>query len=69
MKILRMIFSWFFLLVFFSACGLDTFYYLDPPISIDFIDETESLSNDPSKKFVSFATASSNADNADIFQG
>lgn len=69
MKILRMIFSWFFLLVFFSACGLDTFYYLDPPISIDFIDESESLSNDPSKKFVSFATASSNADNADIFQG
>lgn len=68
MKILRMIFSWF-LLVFFSACGLDTFYYLDPPISIDFIDETESLSNDPSKKFVSFATTSSNADNADIFQG
>lgn len=69
MKILRMIFSWFFLLVFFSACGLDTFYYLDPPISIDFIDETESLSNDPLKKFVSFATVSSNADNADIFQG
>ena len=69
MKILRMIFSWLFLLVFFSACGLDTFYYLDPPISIDFIDETESLSNDPSKQFVSFATASSNADNADIFQG
>lgn len=64
-----MIFSWLFLLVFFSACGLDTFYYLDPPISIDFIDETESLSNDPSKQFVSFATASSNADNADIFQG
>lgn len=64
-----MIFSWFFLLVFFSACGLDTFYYLDPPISIDFIDETESLSNDPLKKFVSFATVSSNADNADIFQG
>ena len=69
MKILRMMFSWLFLLVFFSACGLDTFYYLDPPISIDFIDETESLSNDPSKQFVSFATASSNADNADIFQG
>lgn len=64
-----MIFSWFFLLVFFSACGLETFYYLDPPISIDFIDETESLSTDPSKQFVSFATASSNADNADIFQG
>ena len=69
MKILRMIFSWFFFLVFFSACSLDTFYYLDPPISIDFIDETESLSTDPSKQFVSFATASSNADNADIFQG
>ena len=69
MKILRMIFSWFFLLVFFSACGLDTFYYLDPPISIVFIDETESLSKDPSKQFVSFATASSNADNAAIFQG
>ena len=64
-----MIFSWFFLLVFFSACGLDTFYYLDPPISIDFIDEAESLSTDPSKQFVSFITASSNADNADIFQG
>ena len=64
-----MIFSWFFLLVFFSACGLDTFYYLDPPISIVFIDETESLSKDPSKQFVSFITASSNADNADIFQG
>ncbi len=64
-----MIFSWFFLLVFFSACGLDTFYYLDPPISRHFIDDASSLSNDPSKQFVSFATASSNADNADIFQG
>lgn len=64
-----MIFSWFFLLVFFSACGLDTFYYLDPPISIDFIDEAESLSNDALKQFVSFITASPNADNADIFQG
>lgn len=69
MKILRMIFSWFFLLVFFSACGLDTFYYLDPPISRHFIDDASSLSNDPSNQFVSFITASSNADNADIFQG
>lgn len=64
-----MMFSWLFLLVFFSACGLDTFYYLDPPISMTFIDDATSLSNDPSKQFVSFATASSNADNADIFQG
>lgn len=64
-----MIFSWLFLLVFFSACGLDTFYYLDPPISRHFIDDASSLSNDPSNQFVSFITASSNADNADIFQG
>lgn len=64
-----MIFSWFFLLVFFSACGLDTFYYLDPPISRHFIDDASSLSNDPSNQFVSFITASPNADNADIFQG
>lgn len=62
-------FSWLFLLLLFSACGLDTFYYLDPPISMTFIDEATSLSNDPSKQFVSFVTASSNAGNADIFQG
>ena len=62
-------FSWLFLLLFFSACGLDTFYYIDPPISRHFIDDASSLSNDPSNQFVSFITASSNADNADIFQG
>ena len=69
MKKLRMIFSWLFLLLFFSACGLDTFYYLDPPISMTFIDEATSLSNDPSKQFVSFVTAASHADTTDIFQG
>ena len=69
MKKLRIIFSWLFLLLFFSACGLDTFYYLDPPISITFIDEAASVSNDPSKQFVSFVTAASNADTTDIFQG
>lgn len=61
--------SWLFLLMFFSACGLDTFYYIDPPISRQFIDDASSLSNDPLNQFVSFITASSNADNADIFQG
>ena len=69
MKKLRIIFSWLFLLLFFSACGLDTFYYLDPPISITFIDEAASVSNDPSRQFVSFVTASSNADTTDFFQG
>lgn len=69
MKKIQIMFSWLFLLLFFSACGLDTFYYLDPPISMDFIDEAESLSNDALKQFVSFITASPNADNADIFQG
>lgn len=62
-------FSWLFLLLFFSACGLDTFYYIDPPISRHFIDDASSLSSDPSNQFVSFITASPNADNADIFQG
>lgn len=62
-------FSWLFLLLFFSACGLDTFYYIDPPISRHFIDDASSLSNDPINQFVSFITASSNGDNADIFQG
>ena len=69
MKKLRIIFSWLFLLLFFSACGLDTFYYLDPPISITFIDEAASVSNDSLNQFVSFVTASSNADTTDIFQG
>ncbi len=69
MKKIQIMFSWLFLLLLFSACGLDTFYYLDPPISMTFIDEATSLSNDPSKQFVSFVTASSNAGNADIFQG
>lgn len=68
MKKIWMIFSWFFLLLIFSACGLDTFYYLNPPISMTFIDEATSLSNDPTKQFVSFKTAS-NADSEDVFQG
>lgn len=50
------------------SCGMDTFYYLDPPISIEFIDEAESSSEDPSIHYVSFLT-SSNADGSDIFQG
>ncbi len=68
MKKIWMIFSWLFLLLIFSACGLDTFYYLNPPISMTFIDEASSLSNDPTKQFVSFKTAS-NADSEDVFQG
>jgi hypothetical protein len=68
MKILRITLSWLLLLLFFSACGLDTFYYLNPPVSMTFIDEASSVSNDPTKQFVSFKTAS-NTDSADVFQG
>lgn len=68
MKKIWMIFNWLFLLLFYSACGLDTFYYLNPPISMTFIDEAASLSNDPTKQFVSFKTAV-NADSEDVFQG
>ena len=63
-----MIFSWLFLLLIFSACGLDTFYYLNPPISMTFIDDATSLSDDPIKQFVSFKTAV-NGDTEDVFQG
>lgn len=63
-----MIFSWLFLLQLFSACGLDTFYYLNPPISMTFIDDATSLSNDSIKQFVSFKTAV-NGDTEDVFQG
>lgn len=68
MKKIWMIFSWLFLLLFFSACGLDTFYYLNPPISMTFIDDATSLSNDPIKQFISFKTAV-NGDTEDVFQG
>ena len=60
-----MIACWLF---FLFSCGLDTFYYLDPPVSRNFIDEAESSSDDPSLHYVSFLT-SSNADGSDVFQG
>jgi len=59
---------WLFLLFLLSACGLDTFYYLNPPISRYFIDEAASISNDPSNEFVSFVT-SMNSESREIFQG
>ena len=68
MKKIWMIFSWLFFVLFYSACGLDTFYYLNSPVSMTYIDEAASLSNDPTKQFVSFITTS-NDDNEDIFQG
>lgn len=66
-KILTMMACWLFIF-FLSSCGLDTFYYLDPPISMNFIDEAASLSDDPSMHYVSFLTTS-NADGSDVFQG
>lgn len=68
MKKTLSILGWLFLLFLLSACGLDTFYYLNPPISKEFIDEADSISNDPSNQFVSFAT-SMNSENREIFQG
>ncbi|MBQ4331317.1 MAG: hypothetical protein IJC31_05725 [Spirochaetaceae bacterium] len=67
MRKILMIACWFFIFFLFS-CGLDTFYYLDPPVSRNFIDEAQSPSQDPSEHYVSFVTAS-NGDNRDIFQG
>lgn len=66
-KMLTMMACWLFIF-FLSACGLDTFYYLDSPISLYFIDEAASLSNDPSVHYVSFLTTS-NVDGSDVFQG
>lgn len=68
MKKSLLVSSWLFLLFLFSACGLDTFYYLNPPISWNFIDEAASLSTDPSNEFVSFVT-SLNSESREIFQG
>lgn len=64
----KMLFVTCWLIFFLAGCGLDTFYYLNPPISRDFINEAESLSQDSSKHYVSFVTAS-NPDAADFFQG
>ncbi len=58
---------WLFLLLH-SSCGLDTFYYLDPPVSRHFIDEADSSSQDPTIHYVSFVTAS-NAGSGGVFQG
>lgn len=66
MKRILLLSCWLPLLL--SACGLDTFYYLDPPVSRHFIDEADSSSQDPSNHYVSFVTAS-NADSGDVFQG
>lgn len=53
---------------FLSGCGLDTFYYLNPPTTVHFINEAETTSQDAEKHYVSFVTAS-NPDSQDIFQG
>lgn len=64
-KLLLMI-CW--LVFFLAGCGLDTFYYLNAPNSLNFINEAESTSQDPTMHYVSFVTAS-NPDNDDFFQG
>lgn len=56
------------LIFFLAGCGLDTFYYLNPPISRTFINEAESASQDPNLHYVTFLTAT-NPDSEDIFQG
>lgn len=63
-----MVFGRLFFLLSFSSCGMETFYYLDPPVSRDFIDEAASPSLDPAKQFVSFVTAP-NTGSQDVFQG
>lgn len=65
MRRMLMMACWLFVF-FLLSCGLDTYYYLDAPISLVFIDEAESSSDDPSKHFVSFLTTSTDGD---VFQG
>ena len=48
----------------FVSCGLETFYFLDPPIN-NRITENPS---DPSERFFSFRTVT-NSSSADIFTG
>ncbi|MBE6344295.1 MAG: hypothetical protein J6B32_06315 [Spirochaetaceae bacterium] len=60
---IQIVFFVAFLLVFVS-CGLETFYFLDPPIN-NRITENPS---DPSERFFSFRTVT-NSSSADIFTG
>ena len=60
---IQIVFFVAFLLIFVS-CGLETFYFLDPPIN-NRITENPS---DPSERFFSFRTVT-NSSSADIFTG
>ena len=48
----------------FISCGLDTFYYLDPPLADAEIANPE----DPAERVFTFQTAS-NSSSSDIFKG